>query len=105
MEKVTNVLDRKGIRLVSLLTIKGFYKGLHLIDSVLLEFQVSSSIKKIGNVGPFWGLNIFLNQKIRVELSFNQQARQLTLIEVKEKHQRHLRRISHFGLQVAMLRV
>lgn len=46
----------------------GFQKDLEIIDADGYCYKVQDA-KRIGRVGPFWGFNIFLNPRLRVELS------------------------------------
>jgi hypothetical protein len=61
---------------------KGYFRGLRIVDSMSREFAVADA-KKVGTVGPFFGLNIFLNQRIRVRLEFVDTPRQATPEELK----------------------
>lgn len=63
---------------------KGFFHGLEVIDSSGKLFTIRSA-RKLCGVGPFWGFNIFLNQRIRVELDFKSGPKQLTIEEVRSK--------------------
>lgn len=45
----------------------GFYNGLRIIDADGIGYMITGA-GKVGPVGPLWGYNIFLNQKLRVEL-------------------------------------
>lgn len=61
---------------------KGYFRKLIIIDSAGALYKVNGA-KKLCGVGPFWGYNIFLNQKIRVELSFKENPSPVSLQEVK----------------------
>ncbi len=63
---------------------KGFYKGLLVIDIKGNEYLIEDA-KKVENVGGFSGFNIFLSQKIKVELIFNQSFTSVSLEKFKEK--------------------
>lgn len=62
----------------------GYYRGLNIVDSAGREFTVSDA-KKVGTVGPFFGFNVFLNQRIRVHLEFLAAVSQLDLEDVKAR--------------------
>jgi hypothetical protein len=47
---------------------KGFFSDQILVDASGRTFGVQSA-KKVHGVGPFWGYNLFLNQRIKVELT------------------------------------
>src|SRR5690606_14591101 len=61
----------------------GLFTGLRLIDSNGLEATIDS-VKKLGGVGPFWGFNIFLNQRIRVALEIEMTGQTLTTEQVRQ---------------------
>lgn len=63
---------------------QGFYKGLLIIDIEGNEYLIEDA-KKVENVGVLFGFNIFLSQKIKVELIFNQSIVTIDLKEFKEK--------------------
>lgn len=63
---------------------QGFYKGLSLVDIEGNEYLVEDA-KKIKSVGGLFGVNTFLSQKIKVELTFNKSFSVLCLQEFKEK--------------------
>jgi hypothetical protein len=46
---------------------RGFFSGLLLVDSTGRAVRVKGA-KKLHGIGPFWGYNIFLNQRIKIEL-------------------------------------
>jgi hypothetical protein len=60
----------------------GYYSKLWLVDSGQHKFNVKSA-KKLHGVGLFWGYNIFLNQRIRVELVFEDKVENIPLEDVK----------------------
>lgn len=62
----------------------GMFIGLTIIDSDGNGFVVRNAIKICG-IGFFWGYNIFLNQKIKVELLIEKELQQIPLEEVKAK--------------------
>lgn len=49
----------------------GFYKNMKVIDSSGVLYSIKNATKVKGH-GLFWGYNIFLNQKIQVELIINE---------------------------------
>jgi hypothetical protein len=61
---------------------KGFYKGLKIIDSDGVLFTIKDA-KKVETVGPLWGYNIFLNQKLRVELNLAAMYEKVSLEDFK----------------------
>lgn len=63
---------------------KGYFKGLLLIDSNGMQFKVISA-NKIGYIGPFFGFNIFLNQKLKVELKFSDKIDKISLDEFRKR--------------------
>lgn len=48
----------------------GYYDALNVIDSSGARYEVLS-VKKVSNIGPFWGFNLLLGQKIRVALEMH----------------------------------
>src|ERR1041384_1759054 len=60
----------------------GYYSDLWLVDSTQRKFKVAAA-KKLYGIGLFWGYNIFLNQRIRVELMFSDDSKEISLDEVK----------------------
>lgn len=69
----------------------GMFADLFVVDSSLNGFKVKSAKKRHG-VGPFWGYTIFLNQKIKVELAFEDMPKKVSLEEVKERVFRSFRK-------------
>ncbi len=55
-----------------------------IVEASGKAYKVTSA-KKLHGVGPFWGYNIFLNQKIKVELLFEGKPFQITADEVKKR--------------------
>ncbi len=43
------------------------------------------SARKLHGVGPFWGYNIFLNQRIKVELTFDGEPFQMSVDDVRKR--------------------
>ena len=60
----------------------GMFTDLFIVDSDYSGFVVKSA-KKLHGVGFLWGFNIFLNQNIRVELTFEGKPRKVALDEIK----------------------
>lgn len=60
-----------------------FFKRLLLVDSEGNALKVCNA-KKICGVGPFWGYNIFLNQRIKVELITEGEPFFVSVDEVKK---------------------
>ncbi len=61
----------------------GYFSKLWFVDSTQRKFSVKGA-KKLHGVGPFWGYNIFFNQRIKVELVFEGEPHHVSLDEVKE---------------------
>ncbi|MFH1158851.1 MAG: hypothetical protein V1721_08275 [Pseudomonadota bacterium] len=61
-----------------------YFSNLLIVDSNLCAFRIKSA-KKLYGVGPFWGYNIFLNQKIKVELQFEGTPKKIPLNEIKQR--------------------
>ena len=59
-----------------------YYKGLKIVDVDGNVYKINSA-KKIKGVGLFWGYNVFLNQKIKVELSFSDKFEKISLEDLK----------------------
>lgn len=62
----------------------GLFTNLFIIDSMYRGFKVKSAQKLYG-VGLFGGYNIFLNQKIKVELLFEGEPQEVSLDEIKKR--------------------
>jgi hypothetical protein len=60
----------------------GMFNDLLLVDSEGRGVRVINA-RKLHGVGLFWGYNIFLNQRIRVELVVEEKGLNLSLEEVK----------------------
>jgi len=59
---------RDDIEICSKIALKnGFYEGMRIIDADGIEYKIKDAAK-VRTVGPLWGYNIFLNQKLRVKL-------------------------------------
>ena len=62
----------------------GYFSNLEVVDSRGHIVRVHGA-RKLSGVGMFWGYNIFLNQRIKVELFFEAQPVQIALANVKGK--------------------
>lgn len=62
----------------------GIFRDLLIVDSAVTAFHVKDA-KKVNGIGFLGGWNIFLNQKIRVELEIEEEPKKTTLDEVKQK--------------------
>lgn len=62
----------------------GFYKGLTIIDADGAEYKIKDA-NKVGTVGPLWGYNIFLNQKLRVILFLEKAGAAISLNDLKKR--------------------
>lgn len=62
----------------------GMFRDLMIIDSIGNCLQIKDA-KKLYGIGFLWGYNIFLNQKIRVELIPDGEPFNLSLDEVRAK--------------------
>jgi hypothetical protein len=62
----------------------GMFRDLFIVDRTETEFYVKDA-KKLHGIGIFGGWNIFLNQKIRVQLEIDEEPKKITLDEVKQK--------------------
>ena len=69
------------------------FDDLLLIDSRGAGYRVHGA-SKLHSVGPFWGYNIFLNQKLRVRLNFTEGPIKISLEDVKELIERSFKRWS-----------
>jgi hypothetical protein len=63
---------------------KGHFVGLLIVDSTGKAVRVRNA-RKLHGIGRFGGYNIFLNQKIRVELELDGALFQMSLHEVKSR--------------------
>ncbi len=61
-----------------------FFDNMLLVEMGGKGYKVKKA-KKLCGVGPFWGYNIFLNQKIKVGLLFEDEPFQVSLDEVKAR--------------------
>mgnify|MGYP003401787302 FL=1 len=62
---------------------KGFFDNLRLIDSAGRSSKISGA-RKLRGVGPFFGFNVFLNQRIQVALMTSEPERIAGVEEVKQ---------------------
>jgi hypothetical protein len=65
---------------------RGWYNRLLIIDSLGKSIRVKSA-RKLHGVGRFWGYTVSLNQRIKVELTYDGEPFQMTVEEVR-KHVR-----------------
>lgn len=63
---------------------KGFLDDMLIVEASGKAYKVTG-VKKLHGVGPFGGYNIFLNQKIKIELLFEGKPFQITADEVKKR--------------------
>lgn len=61
----------------------GWYRGMTVIDSRGKAVKVKDAHKLYG-VGLFWGYNIFLNQRIKVELELSGQPFSVSVNDVRD---------------------
>jgi hypothetical protein len=61
----------------------GYFRGLVLVDSRGQAVPIKDA-HKLRGVGLFWGYNVFLNQRIKVELELSGEPFTVSLNEVKE---------------------
>jgi hypothetical protein len=71
------------------------FENLTIIDSNSKLFQVKSA-RKLHGIGPLWGYNIFLNQKIKIELSFSPTVKEVSLSDLKSMILKSFAREKHF---------
>ncbi|QSA95833.1 hypothetical protein [Methylococcus sp. EFPC2] len=62
----------------------GLFDNILLVDSNGVSYHIVGA-KKLHGVGPFWGFNIFLNQRIRVEPVFDGEPAEMSLDEVRKR--------------------
>ena len=60
------------------------FDDLLVVDSNSHAFKILNA-KKLHGVGSFWGYNIFLNQKIKVELEFEGDPIKFSIDDIKKK--------------------
>lgn len=66
------------------------FDDLLIIDSQGSGYRVRGA-DKLHGVGPFWGYNIFLNQRLRVQLNFTEGPISFSLDDVKGLVERSFR--------------
>lgn len=78
--------DEKDILICTKTALKnGFYRKMSIVDSAGVQYSIKDA-KKIKGFGMFFGYNIFLNQRIEVELVFDKQEYvKINLERLKEK--------------------
>lgn len=75
--------DKAEITICSRIALRnGLYTNMQIIDCDGAHYHVINALK-LGTVGPLWGLNIFLNQKIRIELNFSDEVSNVSLEDFK----------------------
>ncbi|MCC9019748.1 hypothetical protein [Flavobacterium lipolyticum] len=60
-----------------------FYKNMKIVDSAGILYKVNNAIKLKGH-GFLWGYNIFLNQKVDVELVFTEDPILINIEDLKK---------------------
>ena len=70
---------------------KGYFDGLAIYDSAGMKHQVEKATKLHG-VGPFWGYDIFLDQRIMVRLLFRDGCKRVSTNDVRQVALRFLRK-------------
>lgn len=73
----------------------GLFENLIIIDSNGLKYRVKEA-KKLYGVGPLWGYNIFLNQKIKVTLDFQSEVKSVTIQELMKLIISNFNKDKHF---------
>jgi hypothetical protein len=68
----------------------GYFSGQLMVDSTGKAVKVKGA-KKLHGVGPLWGYDIFLNQKIKVELILEGQSTQIEINDVRGRVLKALR--------------
>jgi|GEM_PF-1875278 len=62
----------------------GMFDNMLIVDSNGKAIRVKSA-RKLHGVGPFFGYNIFLNQRIKVELTFDSEPFQMLTDDVRKR--------------------
>lgn len=62
----------------------GYFEGLVIVDSRGLSLRVKNA-RKLRCVGPFRGYNIFLNQRIQVDLELDGEPFESTVDELRKR--------------------
>lgn len=73
----------------------GIYKNITVIDSSGMVFKVKDA-KKLHGVGLFGGYNLFLNQKIKVSIEFEDYTENLSIDDFKEKIWKQVKKEEYF---------
>jgi len=68
----------------------GYFSGQLIVDSTGKALKVGGA-KKLHGVGPFCGYNVFLNQRIKVELQLDGELSQVDLSQTRERVLKALR--------------
>lgn len=63
---------------------RGWFSDLLLVDSSGRGWKIGGA-RKLHGVGPLWGYNIFLNQKIRVELLLSKGPFAVSVEDLRER--------------------
>lgn len=59
-----------------------YFINMLIVDSKNKRYKIKA-VEKLHSVGPFWGYNIFLNQKIKIEILFEDYIQNISLEELK----------------------
>lgn len=62
---------------------KGHFNGLVIVDSEGEHFEVLHA-EKVAPLGPFWGFNIFGDQRLRIKLVLKESSGQVKLEDFKK---------------------
>jgi hypothetical protein len=68
----------------------GYFSDLVVVDSEGRSHRIRKA-EKIRGVGPFWGYNVFLNQRIQVQLFEDEEIEQWSVDQTREKVLKSLR--------------
>jgi len=63
---------------------RGWYHGMIIVDQDGHAIRVKSATKLHG-VGPFWGYNLFFNQRIKVRLNFDDTPLHVSVEDVRKR--------------------
>jgi len=61
----------------------GWYRGMTVVDSTGTGIKIKDA-RKLRGIGLFWGYNVFLNQRIKVELEPSGEPFAVTVGEVRD---------------------
>jgi hypothetical protein len=79
----TVAVDKDGLTICNTAGLKrGCYDRMLVVDSNGIGRRVKGA-RKLHGVGPFWGYNIFLNRRIRVELVFDGEPFPMSVDDVR----------------------